>query len=310
MKDLKDILEAVANGRATAQDEQDLDKAVHDFWNDPTPHRLTPQEADLMQANVNRHVSKGRLMWPALMIAASVALLAIITGVWMYATALQEEVVVDNADNIIYGKNFVHLPDGSTVMLNEGAKLQIDFNNKERVVTLNGEAFFDVYHDARKPFYVKSFTSSMRTKVLGTSFSVSMLPLVNIVSVKTGKVQVTDKDDDYGVLLANEALELNIKTKKVTRSHSNENTEVTDWTEQFFILDNVTMEKVASMVEKRFKTKMEFANPVIGKCPINAKFFNGEELSDIMDFISSTTGFTWAFDESKNVITIDGQGCD
>jgi ferric-dicitrate binding protein FerR (iron transport regulator) len=309
MKDLKDILEAVANGRATTQDEQDLDKAVHDFWNDPTPYRLTSQEVDLMQTEVNRHVSKRRFMWPALMIAASITL-AIAASVWMYVIAPQQQVIVDNAENIFYGKNFVHLPDGSTVMLNEGAKLQIDFNNKERVVTLNGEAFFEVYHDARKPFYVKSFTSSMRTKVLGTSFSVSMLPLVNIVSVKTGKVQVTDKDDDYGVVLANEALEVNIETKEVKRSRSDENTKATKWTEQFFILDNTPMEKVASLVEKRFKTKMEFANPEVSKCPINAKFYNGEELSDIMDFISSTTGFTWAFDADKNLITIDGQGCD
>ncbi len=64
------------------------------------------------------------------------------------------------------------LADGSSIWLNAGSTLKYDnnFNKKERIVYLEGEAFFDVSKNAQKPFYVK--TSDISMKVLGTSFNV------------------------------------------------------------------------------------------------------------------------------------------
>lgn len=84
------------------------------------------------------------------------------------------------------------LADGSTVTLQPGALLHYParFGGGQRVVRLEGEAFFDVFHDAGHPFRV--LTDELETTVLGTSFSVRAVPGQGAatVRVRTGRVRV------------------------------------------------------------------------------------------------------------------------
>jgi ferric-dicitrate binding protein FerR (iron transport regulator) len=65
------------------------------------------------------------------------------------------------------------LADGSKVWLNAGSSLTypVSFHSKERKVCVTGEAYFEVFHDASKPFVVSN--GSMNIKVLGTHFNVN-----------------------------------------------------------------------------------------------------------------------------------------
>ena len=69
-------------------------------------------------------------------------------------------------------KQYVKLPDGSTVFLNAGSTIQVPegFGTVTRDVILTGEAYFDIHHDAKKPFIVH--TGNVSTTVLGTAFNV------------------------------------------------------------------------------------------------------------------------------------------
>ena len=84
------------------------------------------------------------------------------------------------------------LADGSTVTLQPGARLRYParFGSAQRVVQLEGEAFFDVFHDAHHPFRV--LTDQLETTVLGTSFAVRAVPGQGVatVRVRTGRVRV------------------------------------------------------------------------------------------------------------------------
>src|SRR5690606_15971211 len=64
-------------------------------------------------------------------------------------------------------------PDGSKVWLNAGSQLTFPevFDEDQRTVYLTGEGYFDIKHDARRPFYV--YTADMLVTVLGTAFNVS-----------------------------------------------------------------------------------------------------------------------------------------
>jgi transmembrane sensor len=65
-----------------------------------------------------------------------------------------------------------NLPDGTTGMLNSGSRLSYSLPfNGNRKVNLNGEAWFDVYHDEKHPFEITSGTSVV--KVFGTRFNIS-----------------------------------------------------------------------------------------------------------------------------------------
>ena len=65
------------------------------------------------------------------------------------------------------------LADGSKVWLNSGSSLTypVLFIGNERKVSVTGEAYFEVTHDASKPFVVNN--GSMNVRVLGTHFNVN-----------------------------------------------------------------------------------------------------------------------------------------
>ncbi|WP_185097402.1 FecR family protein [Chryseobacterium sp. UNC8MFCol] len=65
------------------------------------------------------------------------------------------------------------LSDGTTVWLNAESKLKYPtkFAGAERLVELEGEGYFDVTHNASRPFIVES--KGQRVKVLGTKFNIN-----------------------------------------------------------------------------------------------------------------------------------------
>ena len=89
------------------------------------------------------------------------------------------------------------LPDGSVVWLNAGSSISYeeDFSGPVREVKLEGEAYFDVAKDAKKPFIVH--TAGIDIKVLGTSFNVKAYASDKTVETTLiqGLVQVTGQYD-------------------------------------------------------------------------------------------------------------------
>jgi transmembrane sensor len=79
------------------------------------------------------------------------------------------------------------LPDGSLVLLAPDTALDLVFHDDRRGATLTqGEAFFDVAHDAERPFTVQA--GRARVRVLGTRFVVSYVDDAVRVSVLSGRV--------------------------------------------------------------------------------------------------------------------------
>lgn len=81
------------------------------------------------------------------------------------------------------------LPDSSKLWVNAGSTVRIPtaWSNSSRDIELEGEGFFDVRPDNRRPFLVHTSIASVR--VLGTSFDVHAYPReAAAVTVVTGKV--------------------------------------------------------------------------------------------------------------------------
>ncbi|SHN45230.1 FecR family protein [Chitinophaga sp. CF418] len=70
------------------------------------------------------------------------------------------------------GQYQVVLPDGTKVWLNAASRLKypVAFAGSERLVELEGEAYFETVKDAHKPFKVKA--GDFEVQVLGTSFDI------------------------------------------------------------------------------------------------------------------------------------------
>ncbi len=97
-----------------------------------------------------------------------------------------------------FGKrSFITLSEGTKVWLNSGSKLIFPpvFDENKREVTLEGEGFFEVTPDKKKPFLVKTNTFTM--KVYGTKFN----------------VQAYNQDQDYSVVLVEGKVGMNTNEK-------------------------------------------------------------------------------------------------
>ncbi|WP_173179424.1 FecR family protein [Pseudomonas tohonis] len=135
--------------------------------------------------------------WPALA-AACVLGLAVGTLFWRDPGLLQRY-AADYA-SAPGTQQQLTLADGSHVLLDADSALDLHFSPGERRVTLlRGRAWFDVSHDANRPFVVES--PGLRTRVLGTAFAVDATGQAERVTVSRGRVEVRGTAADSLVTL-------------------------------------------------------------------------------------------------------------
>ena len=99
------------------------------------------------------------------------------------------------------GQYQLTLPDGTKVWLNAASSITYPttFTQKERRVTVSGEAYFEVTHDKAKPFFVtvsRLTTPDMTIEVLGTHFNVNAYQDENSINTTLieGSVRLTTYD--------------------------------------------------------------------------------------------------------------------
>lgn len=96
--------------------------------------------------------------------------------------------VDDNTLETPKGKQFsVTLPDGTKVWLNAASSIRypVCFKGKERLVTVTGEAYFEVVHNSKQPFKVKAGNTVIED--IGTAFNINAY--ADEPSIKTTLVQ-------------------------------------------------------------------------------------------------------------------------
>jgi transmembrane sensor len=118
-------------------------------------------------------LAKPRRMWATALAAAIV--FAVVGGVWVYVDSIPEEtaqLVVRTHLTERGQRASVQLPDGSAIQLGPLSSLRIDegFGSSHRAVTLDGDGYFHVIHDASRPFIVRTPRGEVRD--LGTRFVV------------------------------------------------------------------------------------------------------------------------------------------
>lgn len=91
------------------------------------------------------------------------------------------------------GQYSVVLPDGSRVWLNAESSIYFptNFTGRERVVTITGEAYFEIAHNKNMPFIVHA--NDMNIEVLGTHFNVNCYDneTLSHTTLLEGKVKIS-----------------------------------------------------------------------------------------------------------------------
>lgn len=143
---------------------------------------LWPAKPDV---NVVAHPAMRRRRWPvAVTLVAAAAIAAVLAGPALLLR-LQADVMTATGESRV-----VTLADGSQVNLSGGSAIGVDITAEgRRVRLLSGEAFFDVAHDAARPFTVEA--GGAKVVVLGTAFDVALDPSTTTVQLARGVVGIS-----------------------------------------------------------------------------------------------------------------------
>lgn len=133
--------------------------------------------------------------------AAAAVLLLLTTGAWWLESrsSLKKHEMAANDGKI----KSLELPDKSVVTLRQGARIRYinGYHHNQRIVELEGEAFFEIASDPGHPFLVKTPNQSV-IEVLGTSFTVQTGKDSTAVTVASGRVKLGLEGDTTAVILA------------------------------------------------------------------------------------------------------------
>ena len=163
----------------------------------------------------------------------------------------------------------ITLADGSVVDLDAETKLSVSFSRSARRVTLaDGEAIFDVAHDAGRPFTVAA--SNHVVRVVGTQFDVRNRHDGLSVTVARGKVDVRPaKAATSGrafLLTAGQRLE--IDRTGLERLSAVDPQETFSWRSGRLVYRAEPLANVVADLNRQFVEQIEVSDPELGRTPV------------------------------------------
>ena len=235
-------------------------------------------------------------------VAAILIPLFLIAGGYLYHTTAKSnmtEVVV------AYGEDkHLFLPDGSEIWVNAGSTVKYpnDFHGKERLVHLDGEAYFSVKKDESRPFVVRA--KSLTVKVLGTKFNVKAYASDEkvIATLTSGRVEVITNTKTSKTLHPNEQLIFNKATAAIEITEVLPS-ETDSWLNGQLIFDNVSLKEIIQTLERRFDITVINKTNIPDTKLYAVKFLENENLDDIMNILEELVGFACKRNQNKLILS-------
>jgi ferric-dicitrate binding protein FerR (iron transport regulator) len=216
------------------------------------------------------------------------------------------------------------LPDGTQVWLNADSRIAYNenFQGGIREVSLEGEAYFDVVRDEKRPFIIH--TTAIDIKVLGTAFNVRSY--ANEKNTETslirGSIEVTlvkSLDKKKIILKPNEKLIVNNNQELLQSTNHNEpvmtlgkvnynnhdKTAVeTSWVKNKLSFDQESLENIALKLERWYDVKIEIKDSNL-KNELYTGFFEDKSLQEVMEALKISAGgeFNYSIEGKELTIT-------
>jgi len=205
--------------------------------------------------------SRIRLLRPLVRVAA-ILVLGLLLGGIITKIIQQEEPVYHIAHTPRGSVSDLLLPDGSVIFLNADSRIEYNLEGKKgkREVFLNGEAWFDVAEDPKRPFLVH--TSAYDIYVTGTRFNIKAYDSDNdvITTLEEGEVHLQSTDgfslENNIILKPGQQAFLDKGTNTITVKAVN-TAWYTSWKENKLIFINMSLEELKVMLERKYGVDIE-----------------------------------------------------
>ncbi|GAB3573362.1 FecR family protein [Hymenobacter daeguensis] len=205
----------------------------------------------------------------------------------------------------------IALPDGSAVTLAPASTLKYSraLQGSRRVAYLRGEAFFDVFHDARHPFLV--FTDKVVTSVLGTSFEVEAYATQPDVQVRvhTGAVRVSAREAAAGAAAASVVVLPNQQAVYSPARHQLRRDLVARpalVAPQSFVFVDRPVAEVLAALEKAYQVDIVYDKAALQSCTLNLTL-GSEPLFEKLTIICEALGAS--YEQADGRILFHSQPC-
>jgi transmembrane sensor len=194
------------------------------------------------------------------------------------------------------------LPDGTIIQLNSDSKLRYPekFTDTSRVVEFEGEAFFTVAKDKKRPFSINS--KQVVVRVLGTHFNLRAYPEENKtdVVVEEGRVMFSPKAKKASfILIANQqgVYDVDQSLKKQTVYAA----AYYSWRTNQLQFKDQKLSDIASTLERWYNVKVLINNRLLRNERYTGRF-NNPDIKSVLNSLEFAVGLHYQI--TGNIVTI------
>lgn len=239
---------------------------------------------------------------------AAIIIFSLICGYLIHSINIPDEIATNEISVPNGNRSLIVLPDGSKAWLTNGSKLTYpeNFEEKTRNVKLEGEAFFTVTSNEKKPFIVN--LGKHRIKVTGTEFSVISYPDDQFIQVDliSGKVQMdVAQGNGSGTYQAYPLQPLHRLVLDKT-SGNPDYLKIPDgfykyWKEGKYEFRNESFEILAKKMERIFSVDIIFEDSIITNRTFSGAFYIKSNIYTIMETFkrASAKPFEYRIDKDR-----------
>ncbi|TYK41485.1 DUF4974 domain-containing protein [Bacteroides pyogenes] len=256
---------------------------------------------------LKNHVRR-RFLWRRIAVAASgiaaVFILAVTTAYYLLEQSMKEEVM--NTVAVPQGQRVsLTLADGTHVWLNAMTRMEYPQSfraSDKRMVRIDGEAYFEVSRNPKKPFVV--CTDKGNVEVLGTKFYVDAYNRTNrfetslvegSVKVSTPTSELMLHPNDKAVMLADGSL----IREKIT------DMDVYRWKDGLYCFKDLPFSEVLKQFEVYYDVRFAFSKRMKHNPVISGKFRLVDGVDYALRVLQRDIPFSFRRSEESNIIYIE-----
>lgn len=257
--------------------------------------------------SVQSRKKRTQVVFMELLRIAAVILVMFLVGGYIYVRKMEEIRLANNIVTVPVGQRVnLQLPDGTSVWLNASSEIIYPayFSGSTREIHLNGEAYFEVEHDASKPFIVH--TETFDIKVLGTKFNVEAYKGMEgfTTALMEGSVEVTDrKNKDKSVRLY-PAQKVAFRNGELCKSPI-DNYDVYRWREGLICFKEARFTDLMRQLEKNYGVRILINNEAVKEKVFSGKFRTTDGIDNALRLLQKEGHYTFEWDENKTTVCIN-----
>lgn len=175
------------------------------------------------------------------------------------------------------------LTDGTQVWVNSETSIRypVPFRGDTREVYIKGEAYFDVAHNASKPFIVHS--GDLRVHVLGTAFGINTFNNDIKTALVRGSVELqTNKQKQR--LSPGEVGQYNTQSAKLSLSGEDIRSLVA-WKDNILYFDRVDLAEITAQLGRTYDYEFVFDNPELKKLGFTMDIPRSDDIQTVLQFL-------------------------